>query len=114
MKNRPTDLKTLATLLSTGLFFFCLSSKANAFGGYQPHEHPFAYVSEQMSQGRGDAYCRQLYTQMKNQTFSARFGTDDVGIQWGGSVVTAFDRVDIGHPWHIWYHANNSECVANQ
>lgn len=90
------------------------STPANAFGGYAPVEHPFAYIGGGIPQGEGDAMCRQVHSNMKNESFSANAGTDGFDINWGGSVVTAFDGVAITNPWHVWYHQVNGECVANK
>jgi hypothetical protein len=114
MKYPLNSLQTVSILLAAGLVSFCFSSKANAFGGYADVEHPFAYIGSGISQGEGDAQCRQLHYNMKNESYSANAGTDGFGVNWRGSVVTAFDGVAITHPWHVWYHQVNGECVANK
>lgn len=95
------------------------SQSAKAFGDYQSHEHPFAYIGSNESQGNGDAICRQIFANKGGYQTGGSIGWGwnsggDGGFSGGGNIVYAHDGTAINGANHVWYHQQNGECVANK
>jgi hypothetical protein len=111
-------LTGLAIANSTLLLQIVSTTKAQAFGGYARHEHAFKYIGSGYSQSNGDARCRQIYGDLGGfQASGGVTGSNFGGFGWGkvsGRAVFAYDGTLINKAWHVWYHKNQGECVANK
>lgn len=78
---------------------------------YEKHEHPFEYVGTHMTQKKGDAHCKRV---LKARSRALRHNRNTGKTEFIKVKVGAFDGTDISNAWHVWYHKNNGECVANK
>lgn len=113
-------MKNLSLFAAALLLVIGSSTRANAWGGYDPVEHPFDFIGQNQDQTYGDSVCQQRYGQLisaSNNSYSDfNIGSNGVNGNFGynGTGVFAFDNVEITGAWHVWYHQRKGTCVANK
>jgi hypothetical protein len=118
----------MTAAVSIALASFALApNKANAFGDYASHEHPFHFLGSGWDQYQGDAYCRQVFADKGGYQAAGGagggwgwndgdgwFGGGGGGFSFGGNLVYAHDGTIINGANHVWYHQRRGECIANK
>lgn len=106
MQKKTLKFVLMATLPS--IMLFSISLPAMSGDEYRWHEHPFMNVRNDMDQSSGDSYCQNLYYQKLKEAENLRLS------HFVPAKVLALSGKNITDPWHIWYHRNNGQCIANK